>query len=141
VWALARTGGVTETAAGCAKDKIAAYVLLATSCDKTLATTVAFTSIRVVCNNTLIIAAEEIRRERRPAVKVPHNLLFNASQVKQELGLLEPAWKDFLEKVGKMAAYSMPKENARSFFASLFLQKKDKPLSRVPGTYAKTECS
>jgi phage/plasmid-like protein (TIGR03299 family) len=130
VWALARTG-VTEAAAGCAKDEIAAYVLLATSCDKTLATTVAFTSIRVVCKNTLFIATDEIRRERRPQVKVPHNRYFDAPQVKAELGLLDRAWKDFLGKVSKMAAYPMKTEKAASFFASLLVQKKDKPLSRA----------
>lgn len=127
---------MTAAAAGCAGDKIAAYVLLATSCDKTLATTVAFTSIRVVCKNTLIIATEEIRRERRPEVKVPHNLFFDAPQVKQELGLLDPAWEDFLEMVGKMAAHPMTTEKAASFFARLFIQKKDKPLSRA----AEREC-
>jgi len=47
VWTLARIGK-TRAAAGVENDKIAAYVLLATSCDKTLATTLAFTSIRVV---------------------------------------------------------------------------------------------
>ena len=109
---------------------------MATSCDKTLATTVAFTSIRVVCKNTLTFATEEIRRDRRPEVKVPHNLLFHPPQVKEELGLVDPAWKDFLEKVDKMVARPMPTEGARSFFASLFIQKKDKPISRA----AEQEC-
>ena len=122
---------MTAAAAGCTKDEIAAYVLLATSCDKTLATTVAFTGIRVVCKNTLFIATEEIRRERRPQVKVPHNLFFDAPQAKKDLGLLDPAWKDFLEKVSRMAARPMKTEEADSFFAGLFVQKKDKPLSRT----------
>ena len=43
-------------------DEIGAYVLLATSCDKTLATTIAFTSIRVVCQNTLSFAQDEIAK-------------------------------------------------------------------------------
>ena len=42
VWALARTGMVANIA-GNAADQLGAYVLLATSCDKTLATTVSFT--------------------------------------------------------------------------------------------------
>jgi phage/plasmid-like protein (TIGR03299 family) len=52
VWALARTG-ITDFADNGKKDKLTANILLATSCDKTLATTAAFTSIRVVCQNTL----------------------------------------------------------------------------------------
>jgi hypothetical protein len=38
------------------KDVSNGYILLATACDGTLATTAQFTSIRVVCNNTLAIA-------------------------------------------------------------------------------------
>lgn len=129
VWALARTG-VTEAADKHGEDRIAAYVLLATSCDKTLATTAAFTSIRVVCQNTLFFATEEVRKKGRPQVKVPHNFRFNADQVKRELGLMDPAWKAFMERVRKMAAYRMEAGAASSFFKSLLAQK-DKPLSRT----------
>ncbi|MEN6533117.1 MAG: DUF932 domain-containing protein [Bryobacteraceae bacterium] len=129
VWALARTG-VTGAAGKHGEDEIAAYVLLATSCDKTLATTAAFTSIRVVCQNTLFFATEEVRKKGRPQVKVPHNFRFNADQVKAELGLMDPAWKAFMEKVRKMAAYRMEAEAASSFFKSLLAQK-DKPLTRT----------
>jgi phage/plasmid-like protein (TIGR03299 family) len=52
VWALAKTP-MTDAVHKGGNDAIAAYLLLATSCDKTLATTAAFTSIRVVCQNTL----------------------------------------------------------------------------------------
>jgi len=100
--------------------------LLATSCDKTLATTAAFTSIRVVCQNTLFFATEEVRTKGRPQVKVPHNLFFDAGRVKKELGLMDPAWKEFLAKVRKMIAHRMKAEEAASFFESLLVQKKDK---------------
>src|SRR5882757_3849199 len=82
VWALAKTG-VTDAADEDGKDELSAYLLLATSCDKTLATTAAFTSIRVVCQNTLFFAIEEVALKRRPQVKVPHNLRFEAEQVKE----------------------------------------------------------
>jgi uncharacterized protein DUF932 len=116
VWALARTG-MTGAADIDRKDELAAYVLLATSCDKTLATTVAFTSIRVVCHNTLFFAMEDINRERRAQVKVPHNLRFDADRVKQELGLMDKAWSGFIAKVSSMAGYQMKPEAASSFFA------------------------
>ena len=89
------------------KDELAAYVLLATSCDKSLATTAAFTSIRVVCQNTLFFAMEDIKTERRPQVKVPHNLRFDADRVKEGLGLMDKAWSGFIDKVRKMADYPM----------------------------------
>jgi phage/plasmid-like protein (TIGR03299 family) len=128
VWALARTD-LAAAADSRGEDKIAAYVLLATSCDKTLATTAAFTSIRVVCKNTLFFATEEIREKRLPQVKVAHNRYFNAARVKQELGLMDRAWTAFLAKVRTMTAYRMGAEQASFFFASLLAQG-DKPLSK-----------
>jgi hypothetical protein len=60
---------------------------------------------------------------------VPHNFRFNADEVKAELGLMDQAWKAFLEKVRRMAAHPMKAEAASSFFRSLLAQK-DKPLTR-----------
>src|SRR4030095_1465606 len=86
VWALARTGKTADFGSG-GTDRLTAYVLLATSCDKTLATTVAFTSIRVVCQNTLFFATQDIKKKKRPQLKIPHNVLFDQTQVNSELGL------------------------------------------------------
>jgi phage/plasmid-like protein (TIGR03299 family) len=52
-WALARTGKEANLKGS---DLVRGYVLLATSCDGSLATTATPTTIRVVCNNTLTIA-------------------------------------------------------------------------------------
>jgi phage/plasmid-like protein (TIGR03299 family) len=128
VWALARTG-ITDAADNGGRDELAAYVLLATSCDKTLATTAAFTSIRVVCQNTLFFAIEDVKTERRPQVKVPHNLRFDANRVRQQLGLMDKAWSGFIAKVRKMVFYQMNRDAASCFFEDLLLQKKGKPLS------------
>jgi len=72
VWALARTGRTAVIDKG-GKDELAAYILLATSCDKSLATTAAFTSVRVVCQNTLFFAMEDIKGKERLRVKVDHS--------------------------------------------------------------------
>ena len=64
-WALARTG---QSANLRGRDRVDAYLLLATACDGTLATTAQFTSVRVVCNNTLQIAVGD----RKGAINVPH---------------------------------------------------------------------
>jgi phage/plasmid-like protein (TIGR03299 family) len=53
LWAPARTGQSALLKGG---DEVRGYLLLATACDGTLATTAQFTSVRVVCNNTLQIA-------------------------------------------------------------------------------------
>jgi len=128
VWALARAGR-NETADTGGKDELAAYVLLATSCDKALATTAAFTSIRVVCRNTLFFALEDVGMKKRRYIKVAHNIYFEAGEVKEQLGLIDKAWSAFLEQVRKMADHPMERENASSFFQSLFPQGKSKRLS------------
>jgi len=95
VWALARTPTYTSVD-GQGEDTLAAYVLLATSCDKTLATTAAFTSIRVVCQNTLSFAMKDISTGKRPQEKVPHNLRFHPDRVKERLGIMDKAWGEFM---------------------------------------------
>jgi phage/plasmid-like protein (TIGR03299 family) len=128
VWALARTN-ITDAADNEGYDKLGAYLLLATSCDKTLATTAAFTAIRVVCENTLFFATEDARKQRRLQVKVPHNLRFDASDVKAELGVMTTAWSGFMARVRSMSAYQIKAEMASSFFDALFMQKNSKALS------------
>lgn len=49
LWALAKTG---QSATLKGRDTVNGYLLLATACDGSLATTAQFTSVRVVCNNT-----------------------------------------------------------------------------------------
>ena len=96
-WALARTGQST-TLKG--KDQVNGYLLLATACDGSLATTAQFTSVRVVCNNTLQIALGD----NRGAVKVPHRSEFNADAVKQQLGITVAPWNRFVAKMKDLVA-------------------------------------
>jgi phage/plasmid-like protein (TIGR03299 family) len=67
IWALARFEG--DIMAG--GDRHAAYVLLTTSYNGTLATTAQATMVRVVCNNTL--TASIYGRGTAATVKVPHS--------------------------------------------------------------------
>src|SRR3989344_4786101 len=76
-WALARTG---QGAVIKGNDQVNGYLLLATSCDGTLATTATPTTVRVVCNNTLTIALDGTNR----AIKVPHNTRFDSSVRSEE---------------------------------------------------------
>jgi putative phage-type endonuclease len=69
-WALARTG---KSAALKGNDVVHNYLLLATSCDGTLATMAIPTSVRVVCNNTLAVALQGAAGNG--AIKVPHSIL------------------------------------------------------------------
>lgn len=91
-WALARTG---QSASLKGRDKVDGYLLLATACDGTLATTAQFTSVRVVCNNTLAIALGNASS----AIKVPHRSQFDPDAVKRQLGITVSAWDGFVTRV------------------------------------------
>lgn len=91
-WALARTG---QSATLKGRDKVDGYLLLATACDGTLATTAQFTSVRVVCNNTLAIALGD----SRSAIKVPHRSRFNPEAVKRQLGITVSSWDGFVARM------------------------------------------
>lgn len=94
VWALANTGNCINLPG---EDRVKGYLLLATSYDGTMATQARFTSIRVVCNNTLTLA----NSEGRPDVSVPHSATFDEVKVKQDLGLGN-TWGEFAEQAKHM---------------------------------------
>ncbi|MGB9152023.1 MAG: DUF932 domain-containing protein [Alphaproteobacteria bacterium] len=128
-WALARTpfsNGIGDNG----QDTLAAYVLLATSCDKTLATTAAFTSVRVVCQNTLSFAMDDVDVGKRRHVKVPHHRRFDANAVKERLGIMDQAWEAFLARARKMSEYPMAPETIPSYFDEILGKTDTKPLSR-----------
>lgn len=113
VWALARTGQ-SVTLKG--DDTTNGYVLLATACDGTLATTAQFTSIRVVCNNTLTIALDG----RPSAVKVPHSTTFDPQAVKRQLGICVSSWDRFMYQLKALSQRKVQTTEAEQFFWKLF---------------------
>ena len=113
VWALAKTN---QSAKLKGDDVVNGYLLLATACDGTLATTAQFTSIRVVCNNTLAIALEN----GTSAVKVPHSTTFDAKAVKQQLGLSISAWDDFIYRMKILSERKVKSHEAMDFVLRLF---------------------
>jgi phage/plasmid-like protein (TIGR03299 family) len=115
-WALARTG---QSSALKSKDVSNGYILLATACDGTLATTAQFTSIRVVCNNTLAIA---LRGQSSSAgvVKVPHSTKFDAEKVKQQLGISVRAWDEHMYEMKQLTQRKVSQQEAKAYFDAVF---------------------
>jgi phage/plasmid-like protein (TIGR03299 family) len=115
-WALARTG---QSTALTSKDVSNGYILLATACDGTLATTAQFTSIRVVCNNTLAIA---LRGQSSSAgvVKVPHSTKFDAEKVKQQLGISVRAWDEHMYEMKQLTQRNVSQQEAKAYFDAVF---------------------
>lgn len=108
-WALARTG---QSAVLKGKDQVHGYLLLATACDGTLATTAQFTSVRVVCNNTLAIALGE----GQGAVKVHHRSQFDAQAVKRQLGIAISSWDGFMVRMKALSERKVTADIAEAYF-------------------------
>lgn len=108
-WALARTG---QSAALKGNDVVHGYLLLATSCDGTLATTATPTTIRVVCNNTLTIALNGANQ----AIKVPHSTRFEQQAVKQQLGIAVSQWDGFMYRMRTLAERKVKSHEAMNYF-------------------------
>ena len=111
LWALARTG---QSKALRGNDVSNGYVLLATACDGTLATTAQFTAIRVVCNNTLAIA---LNGANSPSVvKVPHSTKFDAESVKHQLGISVKAWDEHMYEMRQLSLRKVTQHEATAYF-------------------------
>ena len=118
-WALAKTG---QSSALKGKDVSNGYILLATACDGTLATTAQFTSIRVVCNNTLAIAlkAHNSTSNNAGVVKVPHSTRFDAEKVKQQLGISVRAWDEHMYEMKQLSQRKVTQQEAAAYFDAVF---------------------
>lgn len=113
IWALAKTG---QTGLLPGKDRTNAYVLLATACDGTMATTAQFTSIRVVCNNTLAVALNGAVQ----SVKVPHNTVFDGEAVKQKLGISVASWSNFMDRLKALSGRKVKQSDVQNYFMRVF---------------------
>jgi phage/plasmid-like protein (TIGR03299 family) len=117
-WALARTGFDGEVVDG---DNINTYLLLVTSCDGGLATTAQFTSVRVVCNNTLQMSLNTSCGTR---VSVRHNTEFNPNSFKAELGLnAVEVYTDFMDRMKGFANTSLSGARAEEIIEAMFAKK------------------
>lgn len=112
IWVLARAKYEARIVG---QDLILPYLLLATSCDKSLATIGQFTSVRVVCQNTLEFSVQERQGSR---VRVPHTREFNPEMIKEELGLIGSSFSTFEKEATKMAKQKLSRDDAVRFFFS-----------------------
>ena len=114
-WALAKTGH-THTIAG--NDRTEGYVLMSTSADGSRATDNRFTSVRVVCNNTLSVA---LNQGGKSAVRTSHRTTFDATATKQKLGLVsyDTAWESFRGNLDKLTQKTVTRAESEEFFVDL----------------------
>lgn len=112
VWALASVGEGADVVQG---DTVKPYLLLGTSYDGTMATVAKFTTIRVVCNNTITAALGA----NDSAVRVLHSERFDPEAVRLQLGIVANSWERFLVQSRQLAGVPMAATEADSFVAEL----------------------
>ncbi|ARK82641.1 hypothetical protein BOC40_01490 [Burkholderia pseudomallei] len=123
LWALARTG---QSATLKGKDEVNAYLLLATACDGSLSTVAQFTSVRVVCNNTLAIALGD----NSGAIKVPHRSQFDAQAVKRQLGIAISSWDAFMVRTKALSERKVSDATAEKFLRRVLTYPTTNPADR-----------
>lgn len=117
LWALAKTDG--EIAVGGTVDRMNTYLLLATSFDGSMATVGKFTSVRVVCQNTLSMCMNDGEAK----IAVPHSTSFDARKMKEQLGIYEAATIQMQEKVDILAGRKMNDSEAMRFIIDVLAGK------------------
>ena len=114
-WALARCNKsivIDDT------DRLNAYLLLATANDGSMSTVADFTTVRVVCNNTLTMAVGG--NGQRAKIKVPHSRKFDHNAVKSELGLIDDRMATFALEADQLAKRPLTRDEAVDFFLGLY---------------------
>lgn len=119
-WALARMDGEFAVAG----DSVKQYLLLASSCDGSLATQARLTPVRVVCNNTMQIA---IGAGMQSVVQVRHNSVFDPASVKARLGEFNDAFKTFEQTAKVLAGVKLSSAQAQNVFTKILGGDEKKP--------------
>jgi len=113
IWALAEVGK-EFTVKG--NDTVKAYLLFATSFDRTLATTIQFTSVRVVCQNTLEFS---IQGDNETSIKIPHSMMFDEEQVQFDIEEMAGHWTNFEDNAKELSTRIVTREETVQYFLDL----------------------
>jgi phage/plasmid-like protein (TIGR03299 family) len=114
MWALAETGRFGEVSDG---DGVGGFLLLSTSADRTLSTTARFTTVRVVCNNTLSMATTD----KSHCVSFTHARKFDHDLMRAKLGKAVENFGAFMEMAKVLQKQKMNVHGAEDFITNLLL--------------------
>lgn len=121
-WAMARLDGEINVAGDISHQ----YLMLASSCDGSLATQARMTSVRVVCNNTL-----EMAQRGKADVSVRHNQVFDAQLAGEKLNGMYDSLAQHTEMLKALAGIKISSQQAEEFLSKMFMQSATK-LGRTP---------
>lgn len=121
IWALAKYAKTIRIGS---RDVVNPYLLLATACDGTMSTVADFTSVRVVCNNTLTMAVGA--NGKKANVRIPHSRAFNPDAVKSELGVIDDRIETFANDADVLSQTRVNDEQMVNYFINLYVHKDEK---------------
>ena len=114
IWLLAKLPSQIVVAGDDVADK---YLLLANSHDERSAVQVKFTSIRVVCNNTLTLALQD-----GPTIRITHtrNMQERFQQARRLLGLVEKGFTDLASTFQAMCKLNLSVKRLDEYLGNVF---------------------
>lgn len=115
VWAMARLGANVKVVGN---DEVAPYLFIITSFDGSLATTISFTTVRIVCQNTANMA---LRATDRSActLKIPHAVTFDPEHARAWLGLGVTHFENWMARAQWSAQQTIAAEQADEVLVSI----------------------
>lgn len=129
MWAMARNCAQGDVVPG---DTVKSNLLLVTSLDGTTPTTGALVATRVVCANTVAMALDEVTTRRKdgrrdvkagaPVARVSHRSTFDASAMKETLGVAPAVFDAFMTQARTLAGRPCDLEMARAVLRDIFGQ-------------------
>ena len=102
-------------------DVVRPYIQLVTSCDGSIATHAYYTSVRVVCANTLRMS----ERDMQNGISISHRSNFDASAIKQKkMGMYD--YSQFAKHADRLASTASSEKTFTDVMESLFAVRDDK---------------
>jgi phage/plasmid-like protein (TIGR03299 family) len=114
VWALAKVKESFELFKG---DRVDSYLLFTNPHKFGQCIDVRFTPIRVVCNNTLTLA---LNKHTERVVKKNHRTVFDASEVKEQLGIATTKLAKYKEMAAFLGSKRYTEEKLKEYFKEVF---------------------
>jgi len=114
VWALAKIKDSFELFGG---DKVEGYLLFSNPHEFGRSIDIRFTPIRVVCNNTLGFAMDEVENgHNKNFIRISHRSMFDEAKVKAQLGIAATSWQQFMQSVETWSLTPVSPERAKEYF-------------------------
>jgi phage/plasmid-like protein (TIGR03299 family) len=120
VWALAKVKDSFELFDG---DRVDSYLLFSNPHQYGKSIDIRFTPIRVVCNNTLTFALDSMSDRQ---VKVGHRTIFDASSVKETLGIATDTMQKYKEVASFLGSKRFTQDTYIEYLNTVFPRTSDK---------------